>query len=201
MDIVAEKRNDFGKNYNLKLRKNLKIPAVIYFSGSSIPIVFDSLYSKDILNNFYNGKKFFNISILNEKYFVLLKDFYKHPFKDSVLHFDFQKVESDNIVNTNVFFKFVGEKNSVGIKLGGFLIKHKLSIGIECRVSNLPDFIEVDVTNLGVNNSIFLTDLVIPDFIKIPLLNRNGVKLKILIASIVGPRASEQKSQEIKSNK
>lgn len=196
MDIVAEIRTEVGKNYNLKLRKNLKVPAVIYFSGLSIPIFFDNLYSKDIISNFNLGRKNFNIVVGDEKYSVILKDFYNHPYKSSVLHFDFQKVTLNDIVNTKVFFKFIGEKNSIGVKHGGFLIKHKLSIDIKCIMSKMPDFIEVDVTNLGVNKSIFLSDLCIPDFITVPLLNR--FKGKVLVASIVGPRAAEQKVQEVK---
>lgn len=199
MDIVAEIRTEVGKNCNLKLRKKLKVPAVIYFSGLSIPIFFDNLYSKDIVNNFNLGRNFFSILVGDKKYSVILKDFYKHPYKDVILHFDFQKVELSDVINTKVFFKFVGEKNSVGVKHGGFLIKHKLFIDIKCISSNMPNFIEVDVTNLGVNKSIFLSDLFIPDFITIPLLNR--FKGKVLIASIIGPRAAEQKVQETKSNK
>lgn len=199
MDIVAEMRNDFGKNFNLKLRKNLKVPAVIYFSGVSIPIFFDLLYSKNILSDFYSGKNLFNIFVNDKKYSVMLKDFYKHPYKDSVLHFDFQKIELMDNVKTKLFFKFIGEKNSLGVKHGGFLIKHRLSIDVECVVSNLPSFIEVDVTELSLNKSIFLSDLSLPVFIKIPLVSR--FKGKILIASIIGPRASEPKTQETKSNK
>lgn len=199
MDIVAEIRTGVGKKCNLKLRKNLKVPAVIYFSGLSIPIFFDDLYSKDIINNFHIGKNFFDIFVGEKKYSVILKDFYKHPYKNCILHFDFQKVESNDIVSTKVFFRFVGEKNSIGIKYGGFLIKHKLSIDIKCVVSKIPNVIEVDVTDLGVNKSIFLSDLSIPDFISIPLLTR--FKGKVLIASIVGVRAAEQKSQESKTGK
>ncbi|HIH2762930.1 MAG TPA: 50S ribosomal protein L25 [Candidatus Azoamicus sp.] len=199
MDIVAEIRTEVGKNCNLKLRKKLKVPAVIYFSGLSIPIFFDNLYSKDIVNNFNLGRNFFSILVGDKKYSVILKDFYKHPYKDVILHFDFQKVELSDVINTKVFFKFIGEKNSVGVKHGGFLIKHKLFIDIKCISSKMPNFIEVDVTNLSVNKSIFLSDLLIPNFITIPLLNR--FKGKVLIASIIGPRAAEQKVQETKSNK
>jgi large subunit ribosomal protein L25 len=199
MDIVAEIRTDVGKSCNLKLRKNLKVPAVIYFSGLSIPIFFDDIYSKDIINNFNLGKNFFDIFVGEKKYSVILKDFYKHPYKNFVLHFDFQKVELNDVVRTKVFFKFVGEKNSIGIKYGGFLIKHRLSIDIECIRSKIPNFIEVDVTELNVNKSIFLSDLSIPDFINIPLLNR--FKGKVLIVSVVGARAAEQKAQEVKITK
>ncbi len=197
MDIVAEIRNNVGKNYNLKLREKSKVPAVIYFSGLSVPIVFDYSYIKGIINNFYNGNNFFDIFVVDKKYSVVLKDFYKHPFKDQILHLDFQKVELEDVVKTKVFFRFIGEKNSLGIKHGGFLIKYRLFINIKCIKSKIPNFIEVDVTNLGVNKSIFLSDLSMPDFINIPILNK--FKGKILIASIIGPRAAEQKTQEQKT--
>ncbi|WP_176604958.1 50S ribosomal protein L25 [Candidatus Azoamicus ciliaticola] len=196
MDIVAEIRTDVGRNCNSKLRKKLKVPAVIYFSGLSIPIFFDEFYSTDIISNFNRGKNFFDILIGDKKYSVILKDFYNHPYKNCILHFDFQKVELNDVINTKVFFKFIGEKTSIGIKHGGFLIKHKLSLDIKCVRSKMPNFIEVDVTDLGVNKSVFLSDLFIPDFINIPLLNR--FKGRVLIASILGPRAAEQKVLEKK---
>lgn len=196
MDIVAEKRTEVGKNYNLKLREKLKVPAIIYFSGTSIPIFFDYSYIKNIINNFYNGNNFFHICIIDEKYPVILKDFYKHPCKDQILHLDFQKVEANDVVKTKIFFRFIGEKNSLGVKHGGFLIKYRLYIDVKCLKSKIPSFIDVDVTNLGVNKSIFLSDLIIPDFLNIPILNK--CNNKILIASIVGPRSAEQKTQEQK---
>jgi large subunit ribosomal protein L25 len=199
MDIVAEIRTDVGKNCTSKLRKKLKVPAVIYFSGLSIPIFFDEFYSKDIINNFNLGKNYFDILISDRKYSVILKDFYNHPYKNCILHFDFQKVELNDVINTKVFFKFIGEKKSIGIKYGGFLIKHMLSLDVKCVRSKMPSFIEVDVTDLGVNKSLFLSDLCIPDFITIPLLNR--FKGRVLIASVFGPRAAEQKAQEVKTNK
>ena len=93
----------------------------------------------------------------------------------------------------------MGKKKSIGIKHGGFLIKHILSLEVKCVRSKMPSFIEVNVTDLGVNKSLFLSDLCIPDFITIPLLNR--FKGRVLIASIFGPRAAEQKAQEAKTNK
>lgn len=197
MDIFAEIRNEIGKRCNFKLRCNKKIPSIIYFSGVSIPISFDALYVNDILKNFYSGNNLFEVFIGDKKYLVVLKDFYKHPFKNDILHFDFQKVSLDDYVNVKIFFKFLGEKTAVGVKHGGFLVKNKLFVDVKCLASKLPNFIDVDISNLGVNESIFLNDLVIPDFIKIPFLCKKKIN-RVLIASIIGSRALEQKTQDAK---
>lgn len=196
MDIVAEIRKFVGKRNTNRLRCSGKIPAVIYSSNMSINICFDVGYVNSILGSFYNGTSLFKISVNTDVFLVLLKDFYKHPFKNTVLHFDFQKVEQNDVVNTKVFFKFIGEKNSIGIKQGGFLIKNKMHLNVRCLVSKIPDFITVDISNLNINTSLFLNDLIIPDFISVPALSKSCGK--ILIASLVGSRVLEQKVSEVK---
>lgn len=196
--ISAELRNTYGKRSNYKLRKEKKVPGVIYFSGISISICFSYSYVNEIIKELELGNKLFNIHVGNEKYFVILKDFSKHPFNGTILHFDFQKIELNQIVFADVFFKFVGEKNAIGVRHGGFLIKHKLFVEVSCLASNLPKFIEVDVSKLDVNKCIFLSDLKIDAAVKIPLLN-NKNKSRILVASIIGSRVLEQKAQEVKA--
>lgn len=198
MDIIAEIRDKIGKHNNLKLRQTCKVPAVIYFSDSSIPISINSSYSKKIIANYYNGEIIYNIIFPEKKISVILKDFYMHPCKNEVLHLDFQKIELSDIVKTKVFFKFIGEKNSVGIKHGGFLIKHRSYVNVECVLKDLPKCFEVDISNMEVNKSIFVSELNIPNFVKIISLNK---KNKILLASIIGSRSLEQKSSEVKQAK
>lgn len=194
MKIFSEIRNEVGKNKNYNLRSLGKVPAVIYYSGVSIPILFNESYVDEIIRCYYNGTSLFEISILDKNYFVILKDFYKHPFKKEILHFDFQKVNSDDYVNVKIFFRFLGEKTSIGIKQGGFLIKSKLFVIARCLVSKIPNYIDVDISNLSVNQSIFLNDLKIPDFLSIPILNKKNLN-KVLLARIIGSRAIEQKDK------
>jgi large subunit ribosomal protein L25 len=198
--ISAELRKKIGKNNNFKLRKEKKVPAIIYSSGLSIPIFFSYFYVSDIIKHLNLGNKLFYINVGNDKYFTLLKSYYKHPVKEDILHFDFQRVDLDDIVVANVFFNFIGEKSAIGIRHGGFLIKHKLSLNIKCLVSKMPNFIDVDVSNLDVNKSLFLSDLNIPDFIVFSNFNKRN-KSDILIASILGSRVLEQKVQQDLKNK
>lgn len=199
MDIFSEKRNDFGKLSNLKLRKKCKVPAIIYYSGLSIPIFFDDIYSKSIIKNYLDGINFFKIYFDDKVYDCILKDFYKHPFKREIMHFDFQKINYNEYVNVNVFFRFLGEKNAIGLKQGGFLIKSMTNVKVKCLASNIPNFIDIDVSKLEVNQSFFLKDIILPENVNIPILKNENFK-KLTVAKVIGSRALEQKVQESKPN-
>lgn len=196
--ITAEFRNSTGRNNNVKVRKDGKVPAVVYFQGSSTPICFDFSYINGIVKNLSNGNRLLNIHINNDKHLVVIKDFYKHPVTSEILHVDFQRVLSTDIITLDVFLNFIGEKNSVGIKHGGFLVKHKYLVKVRCVLLNLPNFIDVDVSNVNINESLYLTDLVMPNGVKL-VLSDNNVNSKVLVASIVGSRALEQKAQDAKA--
>ncbi len=195
--IIAELRNSSGKNNSVKIRENGKVPAVIYFSGVSIPICFDFSYINSLIKNIYSGNRLLTININNDKYLVVVKDFYKHPVNDEILHVDFQKVSLSDFVTLDILLNFVGEKASVGIKQGGFLVKHRYFVKVRCSVSNVPKFIDVDVSKLNVNESMYVSDLIVPDNVKLSLLLGN-VKSKSLVASISGSRTLEQKKQDVK---
>ena len=130
-----------------------------------------------------------------ENFFVIIKSFLKHPFKNEILHFDFQKVENDEYVVVNIPFNFIGEKDSIGIKQGGYLVKYMNFVKVKSLVKHIPDHIDVDVSNLNVNSSIFLNELKInSNFIFIQLFKNNSSNL--LIASVVGSRVDTSKEKE-----
>lgn len=196
--ISAEIRNKTGKKYNLKLRNTKKIPAVIYFSRTSISILLDFLDVNKIIKCIYDGIHIFNLNINNDKYSVIVKEFKRHPVNNDIIHLDFQKIDINDNITVDIPLRFINEKNAIGIKHGGFLIKHKNFIKINCLVSNLPDFIDIDLSNLNVNRSIFLSNSNVKDFFNgkvFKIVNKSN----ILIASIIGSRSLEQKTSDSKT--
>ncbi len=190
--IIAEKRVKIGKRFNYKLRKNGKIPAIIYSGVESIPIFFDNKDSLTILKMLSSGCNLIKCEIDSKKFYVIVKDIHEHSFKREVLHFDFQRVDVNDIVSLRILLKFSDEKVSPGIKQGGFLVKHMSSVFIKTLVSKIPSYINVDLSKLNVNKSIVLSDLKIPKGITLPLLYKKETS-GLLVASIVGSRVSEPK--------
>ncbi len=191
--IIAKRRLQVGTRYNYKLRKNGKIPAIIYDSVESIPVFFDNKCSFTILKILSSGCNLIKCKLDNKEIFVIVKDIHQHPYKREVLHFDFQKVDINDFVSLRVLLKFSGESVSPGIKQGGFLIKHISSVFVKTVVSKIPSYINVDISKLNVNKSIKLSELEIPKGVILPLLCKKGSS-SILVVSIIGSRASESSS-------
>lgn len=197
ISILVNKRVGAGTHLSCKLRKDSKIPAIIYGHGSTLPVFLDKKDSDLILKMISSGFNLIKVKLDEDEFFVVVKDIQEHVYKSEVLHFDFQRVKSDDKVNLKVFLKFCGEKNAPGIKQGGFLIKQMSSVFISCLVSHIPDYIHVDLSKLNVGQSIFLSHIILPENVGIPVLKRKE-KLDFLVASIVGARKSEVKSVEAK---
>ena len=106
----------------------------------------------------------FGIKNWESKEKVLLRDYQMHPFKRQVNHIDFQRVDEKKRIHTNVPLHFIGEENSPAVKLAGGLISHILNdIEITCLPKDLPSFIEIDLSDLEIGNSLHISQLSFPD--------------------------------------
>ena len=164
-DVVAEVRDDYGTNNNRRLRKSGFVPGVVY--GTSKDLKHIKLSHKDLLINLKNER--FNSSILDlkigkeKKQSVLLREVQFHPWRKEVLHVDFQRVSDNKEINVNVPIHFINEDKCIGVKQGGGLISHILNeLEIICLPQDLPEFIEVDLENLELGNSIHISQISLP---------------------------------------
>ena len=168
-DVVAETRDDYGTNNNKRLRKSGFVPGVVYGGGKDLKHI--KLSHKDLIINLKNES--FNSSILNltvgkeKKQSVLLKEVQFHPWRKEVLHVDFQVVSKDKEINVSVPIHFINEDKCIGVKQGGGLISHILNeLEIICLPKDLPEFIEVDLENLELGNSIHISQISLPKGVK-----------------------------------
>ena len=110
----------------------------------------------------------FHASILDmevgtEKAQVLLRDYQMHPFRPLILHADFQRVAADQKIHMRVPLHFVNEQNSPGVKVAGGLVQHVISdLEVSCLPKDLPEFIEVDLSELQAGHSLHLSSLKLP---------------------------------------
>ena len=164
-DVVAEDRAEYGTNNNKRLRKSGFVPGVVYGTAKDLKHI--KLSHKDLLINLKNER--FNSSILNlkigkeKKQSVLLREVQFHPWRKEVLHVDFQRVSDNKEINVNVPIHFINEDKCIGVKQGGGLISHILNeLEIICLPQDLPEFIEVDLENLELGNSIHISQISLP---------------------------------------
>ena len=184
-EINAQKREAQGTGASRRLRRSGKVPGIVYGGASGpVNIVLDH---KELFQNLVNEK--FHASILTMKLDgaaepVLLRAYNMHPFKRQVQHIDFQRVMRDRKIHMQVPLHFVNAEISEGVKLQGGVVNHVLNeIDISCLPDDLPEFIEVDMRNMKVGDSIHAKDLVYPKGVE-PVLHRNE---NPVIATLIVP--------------
>ncbi len=188
IEISADKRTLQGKGASRRLRGSGKIPAIIYGGDQAAqPIEMDH---KDL---FYNLKtEAFHASILSlnlagKKEQVLLRDIQMHPFKQQVLHVDFQRVDPNKKIHMKVPLHFINAEISPGVKTSGGIVSHILTeVDISCLPADLPEYISVDLAELTAGHTLHLSDLVLPQGIEIIALTKGD---NSPVATIVIPRS------------
>jgi large subunit ribosomal protein L25 len=113
------------------------------------------------------------LNIDNEKVEVLVKDMQRHAFKPVVMHLDFLRIDAKKALQTNVPLHFINEEKADSIKFnGGHPEHHMVDVEVSCLPADLPEFIEVDLINVELDQTIHLTDLVLPKGVSLVELNK-----------------------------
>jgi large subunit ribosomal protein L25 len=187
-EISAAKREAQGTGPSRRLRRMGKVPAIVY-GGAEGPVNIE-LDHKDLFQNLRNEK--FHASILTlevagAKQEVLLRAVNMHPFKLQVQHVDFQRVSKDKKIHMKVPLHFVNAEKSPGVKDQGGIASHVLNeLDIVCFPDDLPEFIEVDLSNLTVGHSLHARELALPKGVELALHKaENPVVATVVIPSLV----------------
>ncbi len=189
MKFVAYERNLQGTGASRRLRSGGKVPGIVYGAGTPAMIELDhnALY-------FALKKEAFHSSILEMELAgaqqrVLLRDFQMHPWKQQVLHIDFQRVDDTTRLHKKVPLHFSGEENSVAVKTDSCVVIHVATeVEVECLATQLPEFIAVDLSGLIKGQSLHASDLKMPEGIKVV---RHGT-LNPVIVSANPPKVDEE---------
>ncbi len=184
--IKAEPRSVQGTGASRRLRRESKVPGIVYGAGKeATPILLDH---KDLW--FKLKTEAFHASILDmeigaEKSQVLLRDYQMHPFRPLILHADFQRVAADRKIHMKVPLHFVNQEISPGVKLAGGLVEHVMKeLEISCLPKDLPEFIEVDLGNLQAGHSMHVSSLKLPSGVE-ALVNKGEDPT---VATVIIPR-------------
>ena len=168
-ELNAEVRTDLGKGASRRLRHENKIPAVIYGAGKdaiSLTIPHDDFWHALENEAFYSHIITLNIGKKKEK--AILKDLQRHPFKPSLVHADFLRIDAKEKLTTHVPLHFINENKCHGVKEQGGRISHLMNdVEVTCLPKNLPEYIEIDVTALELGETIHLSALKLPEGVEI----------------------------------
>ncbi len=164
-NLDANIRTDLGKGASRRLRHAGKVPAILY-GGSEAPVALTLEHNKVIqaqeFEAFYSHVLTLNID--GRAVEALVKDMQRHPYKPKVTHLDFQRVIAGEKLTTNVPLHFINEESSKGVKLQGGYVEHLMTeIEISCLPKDLPEYIEVDMTNVEVDQTVHISEISLPE--------------------------------------
>ena len=164
LNLPAETRERAGKGASRALRREGRVPAVVY-GGKEEPLaihVEEKLLIKQLgTGHFLNS--IVEIEVGGKKLRTLPKDVAFHPVSDRPLHADFLRLSKDSTVHVNVPVLFINEEDSPGLKRGGVLniVRHELEL--ICDADKMPGDIQIDVTGLDIGDSIHISSVTLPE--------------------------------------
>ena len=151
-------RKEQGTSAARRTRLQNKVPAVVYHSGvEATPLSVDKISLNKALRT---GQMIFEVNVEDKNQFVLVKEIQYHPVTDEIIHVDFQKVKEDEKISLEVAVRSSGEAQ--GVKLGGLLVQMLNSVTIKCKPAEIPEFLEIDVTDMEMNTNLFVKDITLP---------------------------------------
>jgi large subunit ribosomal protein L25 len=169
-NISATSRKDEGKGASRRLRHAGLIPAVIY-GGEAAPQSIQLEHEKTWLasQNEWFYSSILDLSVDGKVQKALLRDIQRHPYKQVIMHIDFQRVDENKALRTAVPLHFANEDKSPAGKSAEVVVTHELNeVVVECLPKDLPEFIELDLSALDVGQIVHLSDLKLPAGVSIP---------------------------------
>lgn len=168
-ELVAEFRDAQGKGASRRLRHANKVPAILY-GGHREPRALSLDHTKLLVmlenERFYSTIINLKVGELNQA--AILKDVQRHPARNAIVHIDLQRVLDDEKIRISIPLHFKGEAAAPGVKKGGLVSHLRNEVEITCLPKDLPEFVEVDLSGVDLNQMLYLADLKIPDGVEIP---------------------------------
>ncbi len=189
-ELVAEARDAMGKGASRRLRHANKLPAVIYGGGKDAQLL--TLDHNEVSRHleheaFYSHILTVKIGKGEEK--AVLRDLQRHPSKPRILHLDLQRVSATEKIRMRVPLHFVGADIAPGVKQNGGIVSHLMSdVEVMCIAAQLPEYIEADLTNLQLNETLHMSNLKVPEGVDL-VMTGQGAQRDRAVASIHMPRA------------
>jgi large subunit ribosomal protein L25 len=188
-NLNAELRSDKGKGASRRLRRLGRVPGILYGAGEGpVQLSFNHNEVQNSLSHEAFYSHILKIKVGSEEHQAIIKDLQRHPAKPVIMHVDFLRVKDDIEIRVHVPLHFKNEKEAVGVKTQGGVVSHNMiEVEIACLPRYLPEFIEVDILTLELNKALHLSDLKLPEGVRVVQL-AYGEEHNLPVVSIHHPR-------------
>ena len=189
-EIQADFRDDQGKGASRRLRRRGKIPAILY-GGKLAPrqIILDHQNLMTMIDNEKLYSSIIRIKVGSESQEAIVKDVQMHPAKNAIVHIDLQRVLENEKIRIRLPIHFRGEAAAPGVKTQGGVISHRIAdVEVQCLPKDLPESLELDLSQMSLNQSKSLSDIPLPAGVAITALVQGKDQV---VVSIHSPRAEE----------
>ncbi len=168
-DLIADFREDQGKGASRRLRREGKVPAIIYGAGRPPrSVTFDHNKVMQQLENESFYSSILSVKVGEKSQAAILKDVQRHPFKRLIMHIDLQRIVEDQAIKMNVPIHYVGEDEAPGVKEGGGTVTKMVNdIEVTCLPKDLPEYLDLDISHLELDEMMYLTDIKVPEGVEI----------------------------------
>jgi large subunit ribosomal protein L25 len=168
--ISATGRNDEGKGASRRLRRAAQIAAILY-GGTAAPQSIQLDHEKTWLasQNEWFYSSILDLDLDGKVQKVLLRDMQRHPYKQVIMHLDFQRVDENQALRAKVPLHFLNQEKSVAGKTAGVVVTHELNeVEVSCLPKDLPEYLEIDLSGLNIGDIVHLSEIKLPAGVEIP---------------------------------
>ncbi|WP_250512042.1 50S ribosomal protein L25/general stress protein Ctc [Caballeronia sp. INDeC2] len=164
MKVVAFERSKQGTGASRRLRNSGKTPGIVYGGETDVQLVeLDHNALWHALKKEVFHSSILDLEVAGKSQQVLLRDVQYHPFKQLVLHVDFQRVDAKKKLHTKVPLHFMNQETNPAVKLAGAVISHVVTeLEVECLPADLPEFLEIDLAKIEAGQTMHAKDIPLP---------------------------------------
>jgi large subunit ribosomal protein L25 len=192
-ELEADVRQDTGKGASRRLRHTNKVPAVVYGAdkdAQSLTLDHNKVIHALSHEAFYSH--ILTLKVEGKKESVILKDLQRDPSAPRILHMDFLRIKADQKLQMHIPLHFIGDELAPGVKDGGVISHLIADVEVSCLPANLPEFIEVDTSKLGMNETLHLSDLKLPKGVELTAFAHGAESHDHPVVSIHKPRIIDE---------
>ena len=183
-EVEVELRKDVGKGASRRLRSAGMVPVILY-GGDEAPL--NLMTEHNTFAHHLENEAFYShilsLKLDGKVHKAVLKDLQRHPSKPFLMHADFQRASGSQVLRMHVPLHFLGEDVAPGVKAGGQISHNMIDVEVSCMAKDLPEYIEVDLSQANLGDVVHLSDLKIPAGVEI-LAMAHGEDADLVVSSV-----------------
>ena len=196
--VEAEPRTDLGKGASRRLRREGKVPGVIYGTGKE-PVSIS--LEQNVLLHQLDNEAFFShiltVKVGKDEEQAILKDLQRHPSKPFIMHVDLQRVSAKEKIRVHVPLHFLNEETAPGVKAGGLVSHNITEVEVSCLPKDLPEYLEVDLGSLDLEDVVHLSEIPLPKGVElVELLHGEGHDQSVITIHLPRGAKEEEEAEE-----